>query len=364
MKKIILLCIYFLSSQFVLAIEASQVEKEIRSLKPALNNAVVTSAQLKSGEILAAAEANSENKDDENNSLVVDFYFKAKNSESWTLLDHIDLEGASFEFRKDGVLKISIEEGGSSNSLTTILWRLEDGSLKPIGQDTVINESWALNSKKDPFRTTLSTNFLTGKTNFTAEISTGKVKRQKCIFDPAPFKGQKLTTMKNTGIDAPVCPPEKAQLPEPADTDEIKKLNGQWKLVKMKCTEGLSPVPEGVQFADDLKSGKQSIFIVLNNGDANYEGVVPLSNSDVMCNFKRTEKWSLKGKVLTVQNTIETQSAEGAAKVQCASSRSIPTARKHTLNLIEKNQFELLLDSNFPTYCPSSNQKMTYERVK
>ena len=359
----IIIWICFLSSQFVLALEASQIEKEIRSLKPDLKNAEVTSAQLKSGEILAAAEAKSENKDDENNSLVVDFYFKAKNAESWTLLDHVDLEGAFFEFRKDGVLKISIEEGGTSNSLTTILWRLEGGSLKPIGQDTVINESWAINSKTDPFKTTLSTNFLTGKTNYTAEFSNGKVKRKKCAFNPADFKDQKLASMKNTGIDAPACPPEKAQLPKPADTGEIKKLNGQWKLVKMKCTEGLSAVPEGVQFADDLKSGKQSIFIVLNNGDANYEGVVPSSHSEVICNFKRTEKWSLKGKVLTVQNTIGTLSAEGAAKEQCASSRSIPTARKHTLSLIEKNQFELLLDSNFPTYCPSSNQKMTYERV-
>jgi hypothetical protein len=346
--------------------EVSSIEKEIQSLKPSLKTSIVTSVQLKSGGILVAAVLQSEKDEGESENIVADFYLKFKNSQTWVFIDHIDLEGASFEFHKDGILKISVEEGGTSRSKTSVLWKIENGIFKLIGQDSEVYESWALNtkSKTAPFKTTTSTNFIAGKTIVTSEFADGKVTHQNCKFEAALFKNKKLSAMASSGIEAPSCPPKKKEPPKPAETGEIKKLDGKWKLTDVKCTEGFVAVPEGVEFAGDIKSARQIIFVTLNNGNANYEGTRKLKNSEGICHLNRTEKWSLRGKVLTVSDTVETESGKDPVKDKCTGRQSISAARNHKLSFLETDKFEILLDSNFPTYCYSSNQKMTYEKVK
>ncbi|WP_413287477.1 hypothetical protein [Bdellovibrio sp. HCB337] len=197
----------FSVSVYAETIQSDNKTSQIQSLKPELAKANVSFKVLKSGETLAAAEIPKAESEEESSD--VEFYFAAKDSSKWTFLDSLQLEGSSFEFRDDGVIKISIEEGGSSSSTTTSLWRLEKDRLKVIGQDSEMLDRSALNRKTDPTRVTESTNFLTGRMVVKSEFAHAKTKKIECKFDKKEFDAQKVSEMSLGGVKVPECPSTK-----------------------------------------------------------------------------------------------------------------------------------------------------------
>ena len=126
---------------------AENLISEIHSLKPSLSKADVEIVQTKSGDTLAAATVTDSH--DETIS-ETEFYVKEKGVKEWRYLDILKLDSATFEFTPGGILKVTIAEGGSSSSETTLLWRYQNGKLVLIGLDSVLYNRPALykNSKK------------------------------------------------------------------------------------------------------------------------------------------------------------------------------------------------------------------------
>lgn len=206
-SKIVLSSIVTLSFVFSAHAEPSRADNrvaEVQSIKPELAKAEVSFKTLKSGETLAAAVISTgEGQED---SSEVEFYFAAKDSNKWTFLDRLQVEESTFDFREDGVIKISIEESGTSSSSTTSLWRLEKDRLKLIGQDSEILNRSALESKTEPCRITESTNFLTGRTVVSLEFAHAKTKKTECKFQKKYFEDQKISELTIGGAKVPVCP--------------------------------------------------------------------------------------------------------------------------------------------------------------
>lgn len=177
---------------------------EIRSFKPSLSKADVEIVQTKSGDQLASATVT--DSQDETNSKT-EFYVKEKGHKEWRYLDVLKLDSATFEFRPDGILKVAIEEGGSVSSEATTLWRFQNGKLGIIGQDSVLYNRPALfkNSKKSPFKTTTSTNFVTGKKTITSEFANEKETKSECKFNPIKFQKQKISELTSEGATEPNC---------------------------------------------------------------------------------------------------------------------------------------------------------------
>lgn len=361
--KCILLASIFLCSLILptgLALAEDKNATEIQAIKPELAKANVTSAVLKSGEVLAVAEL--PHSDDQDDSLNVEFYFKPKNDAKWTFLDRLQLDKSSFEFRADGVIKISIEEGGTSTSTTTSLWRLEKESLKVIGQDSEIAEGWALDSKTDPYRTKTSTNFLNGRKTVVSEFSHAKTKKIECKFDKQKFETQKISEMNSGGAKEPECP----------DTQKLNKatrnLNGNWKLVEVGCV-GNDLTTNGLVQNQALKKDQYSVLLNLEDGKATYKiKLYDAQNPSWDCTVTRTETWHLEGGKLTVRATVENYSGAGSDKVKCAQHNAIPEAREHILKV--GNKMELQLTGNIPDSgprqltCETSIEKLIYFRAR
>ena len=171
--------------------KADRTTAEIRSLKPEFAKSI-ESVHLKSGETLAAVEAY-EAGDTENSSSVA-FYFKTKDSEPWIFLDKLPQNWDSFSFRADGAIKISAQEGDSSSSTTTSLWRLEKDHLKIIGQDSEVIQRYAIHSSTDPYRQKISTNLLTGQMAVVSEFAHAKTKKLNVSSISPPMKTKKFQT--------------------------------------------------------------------------------------------------------------------------------------------------------------------------
>lgn len=332
---------------------------EIQALKPELAKANVTSVVLKSGDVLAAAELPTEEQDD---SLSVEFYFKPKNVDKWTFFDRLELDRGSFEFRADGVIKISIEEGGTSSSSTTSLWRLEKDRLKVIGQDSEIIERSALGSKTDPHRTKTSTNFLNGRKTVTSEFSRAKTKKIECKFDKQKFETQKISEMSSGGAKEPECPDTQVL------NQATRNLNGKWKLAEIGCV-GKDLTTKGLAQNQALKKDQYSVLLTLEDGKATYK--VKLYDSEdpnLDCAVTRTERWHLDDGKLTVRDTIEDYSGAGSDKFTCARHNAIPEAREHHLKV--GNRMELQLTGNIPgsgpnpINCEASVEKLIYSRSR
>lgn len=188
----------------------SKTIHEIQSLKPQLEKADVSSILLKTGQTIAAARLSllNENKlDFADQNLNIEFYLKDKDSNKWIYLDHVQIDNATFEFRKDGVIKISIQEGGTSHSSTTSLWRFEKNNLRIIGQDSIVYENWAKNenSKITPYKRITSINFLTGRKTTVSEFAQSKPKKSICRFNYKIFLKQKISELTVDGVKEPDC---------------------------------------------------------------------------------------------------------------------------------------------------------------
>lgn len=359
----ILLASIFMGSlilQTGIALAEDKNVAEIQAIKPELAKASVTSAVLKSGEVLAVAEV--PHTDDQEDSLNVEFYFKSKNADKWTFLDRLQLDKGSFELRADGVIKISIEEGGTSNSSTASLWRLEKERLKVIGQDSEITERWALDSKTDPYRTKTSTNFLNGRKIIVSEFSHSKAKKIECKFDKQKFETQKISEMNSGGAKEPECP----------DTQKLNKatrnLNGNWKLVEVGCV-GKDLTAKGLVQNQALKKDQFSVILNLEDGKATYKmKLYDAQNPSWDCAVTRTETWHLEDGKLTVRDTVENYFGAGSDKVKCAQHNAIPEAREHNLKVGKK--MELQLTGNIPDSgprqlnCEASIEKLVYSRAR
>jgi len=362
MKHILLasILVYSLTLQVEIAHAEDKNTVEIQAIKPELTKANVTSAVLKSGEALAAAEI--PHADDQEDSLNVEFYFKYKDSSKWIFLDRLNLDRSSFEFRADGVIKISIEEGGTSSSSTTSLWRLEKDRLKVIGQDSDIIERSALGSKTDPHRKKTSTNFLSGKKVVISEFTHMKTKKIECKFDKQKFEMQKISEMNSGGAKEPECPDTQTSNPE------TRKLNGQWKLDEVGCM-GKDLTANGLAQNRALKKDQYSVLLNLEDGKATYKvKLYDAQNPNWDCTGTRSEKWHLDDGKLTIRDTVEDYSGTGSAKLKCARHNTIAEAREH--RLIVGNKMELQLTGNIPNsgpqefYCESSIEKLVYTRAK
>lgn len=342
---------------------ADKSATEIQALKSELSQAKVTSMNLKSGEVLAAAILPTKN-DDPEVFLNVEFYYKSKQTDKWKFLDHLQIDNSSFEFRDDGVIKVMIEEGGSLSSKTTSLWRLEKDHLKVIGQDSEILNRSALNSKIAPYSTVTSTNFLTGKKTVTALYSPEKKKNFTCKFDKEAFVKQKISEINLSGAREPECPDTKAL------NDETRKLNGQWELTEITCSQKSGQTKNAKEFNKAIKNKKSSFELTLENGKATYK--IKFNNPKDQswnCSAHRTESWHLEDEELTVHDThIEYL---GPSIVKCSGHENFKESRQHQL-AVSGEKMEIELTGNIPGesvaefefFCIGSVKKLIYKRLK